>query len=203
MQRFLHFFSSSGRYFNRYKRNSGVALAVVVIFSAFHSNSFDGPPGQSNTHSPPDSLSIIDPLLKETLLNDFRSRQLADSLSSFALSLHGKKYRYGGESPEGFDCSGFVFYVFSHFGHELLRSSRSQSTQGKEIPLNEVQKGDLLFFTGTNPKLRQVGHVGIIISTPEEEISFVHSSSNGGVKVSQLDGYYETRLMFARRILEN
>lgn len=202
MSHYQQIVSSLGRLIYQYKGSFAVAIPAILLFSAFHSRPDDWSSRANTALLPPDSLSMVDPQLKEVLLNEFRSKRYADSLVNFALSLQGSPYRYGGEAPEGFDCSGFIFYVFEHFNHRLLRSSRAQGTQGTDLGIDEVQKGDLLFFTGTNPEKRQIGHVGIIISNPDEEISFVHSSSNGGVKVSQLKGYYETRLMFAKRILK-
>jgi cell wall-associated NlpC family hydrolase len=123
------------------------------------------------------------------------------ALTDYAHTLMGTPYIYGGTSKKGFDCSGFIHHVFSKFDVDLERSSRMQGTQGIEISQDEVQQGDLLFFTGTNPNIREVGHVGIVISAPGEPVTFIHSSSNGGVKISELEGYYTTRYMFAKRML--
>lgn len=128
---------------------------------------------------------------------DFTS---ATALTEYAQSLLGRPYNYGGTTPAGFDCSGFVYHVFNKFNREIERTSRSQGTQGREINVKKAGPGDLIFFTGTNPNVREVGHVGIIISNPGEPVSFVHSSSNGGVKISDLEGYYTTRFMFAKRM---
>ncbi len=124
----------------------------------------------------------------------------AAALTEFAQTLLGRPYNYGGTTPAGFDCSGFVYYVFTKFDKEIERSSRTQSTQGTEVAVEEAVPGDLIFFTGTNAKVREVGHVGIIISEPGEAVSFIHSSSNGGVKISALEGYYSTRYMFTKRM---
>jgi cell wall-associated NlpC family hydrolase len=124
----------------------------------------------------------------------------AKDLISYAHSLLGSPYNYGGITPSGFDCSGYVYHVFSKFDKTIERSSSAQSTQGDQIEVAEAVPGDLLFFTGTNPNIREVGHVGIVISNPGEPVSFIHSSSNGGVKISELEGYYTTRFMFAKRI---
>lgn len=124
----------------------------------------------------------------------------AEELVDFANDLLGTPYIYGGTTPEGFDCSGYIYYVFSAFNYEMERSSSTQSTQGTEIAVDSVVPGDLLFFTGTDPEIREVGHVGIVISAPDQPVSFIHSSSNGGVKISELEGYYTTRLMFAKRM---
>ncbi|WP_224998010.1 C40 family peptidase [Cesiribacter sp. SM1] len=121
-------------------------------------------------------------------------------LIAYARSFMGTPYVYGGTSPKGFDCSGYVYHIFSKFGFDINRSSRSQSIQGNKVAVEEVQPGDVLFFTGTNPEERSVGHVGIVISDPGEPVTFIHSSSNGGVKVSELEGYYDTRFMFAKRM---
>lgn len=129
------------------------------------------------------------------------SRTTVDNLIEFAYSLEGTAYRYGGTSPDGFDCSGFVRFVFDRFNIDLNRSSRGQAIQGEEITQNELKKGDLLFFKGTNPASTTVGHVGIVCSKAGEPVRFVHSSSNGGVKVSELNGYYQHRFLFARRVL--
>lgn len=189
-----------GRFFKRYKFIYFVAFMGILVISAFTTRPGNSPSFKEAT-LPPDSLTKIDMEGTALLLKEFKLKQLADSLVSFALSLEGKPYRYGGESPKGFDCSGFVLHVFKQFNYELNRSSRGQVQQGTAIELEEVKKGDLLFFTGTNPQKKQVGHVGIVISDPFEEVKFVHSSSNGGVKVSVLDGYYQTRFMQAKRFI--
>lgn len=194
-------FTSLGKIFKRYKFIYFVAFAGLLTFSAFITKPDNAPSYEGAESLPPDSLSLIDHKIKEQLLADIRRNRYTDSLISFALELKGKPYRWGGKSLKGFDCSGFVYYIFDTFGYEMERSSRLQSSQGTEVALENVQKGDLLFFTGTNPQQKRVGHVGIVTSEQGDEITFVHSSSNGGVKVSELKGYYETRILFARRLL--
>lgn len=125
---------------------------------------------------------------------------MAKQLVAYAKSLLGKPYHWGDTGRKGFDCSGFVYHIFNQFNLDVERSSRAQSTQGDKVDVTEAKPGDLLFFTGTNPKIRAVGHVGIVVSDPGEPVSFVHSSSNGGVKISELEGYYNTRFMFAKRV---
>ena len=191
--------NSLGKFLNCYKFIYFVAFMAVLTFSAFTSSPEYRSSAEGNI--PPDTLSLIDEQMKEQLLAEVRRNRFADSLVAFALELKGKPYRWGGKSLKGFDCSGFVSFIFEKFGHEMERSSRAQSSQGQEVELDNVQKGDLLFFTGTNPQQKRVGHVGIVISEPGQEIEFVHASSNGGVKVSDLKGYYETRILLAKRLL--
>lgn len=125
-----------------------------------------------------------------------------DSLLSYAKKLIGRAYVYGDIGKRGFDCSGFTNHVFSKFGIAISRSSTGQSTDGHPISREKARKGDLIVFTGTNPAIRKPGHVGIIISDPGEPISFVHSSSVGGVKISEVESTgYERRFMEVRRVL--
>ena len=126
----------------------------------------------------------------------------ADELITYAMSLMGTPYKYGGTSESGFDCSGFTSHVFQEFGVPVTRSSTTQSEDGIPVSRDEAQPGDLVIFTGTNPQVREPGHVGIVISEPGDTISFVHSSSNGGVKVSQIEGTgYDVRFLGVRRVL--
>ncbi|MFD2515496.1 C40 family peptidase [Pontibacter locisalis] len=125
-----------------------------------------------------------------------------ESIISYAMSFLGTPYIYAGMSPQGFDCSGFITYVYRNFDVELPHSSAMQAEEGKPIPKDEARTGDLVIFTGTNPDIREPGHVGIVISSPGDTIEFVHSSSNGGVKVSKVQGTrYDTRFLEIRRVL--
>ncbi len=128
-----------------------------------------------------------------------------DSLVAFAKSLKGEKYCYGSCKPgKGFDCSGFVYYVFSQFGITLPRSSPLMAEAGKEIDLEDCEKGDLLFFTGTNSEDRTVGHVGIVVSEQGEPIEFIHSSSgksNSVVITALSTPHYKKRFLKVKRVL--
>lgn len=125
-----------------------------------------------------------------------------DTLIAYAMSLIGSPYVYGGTSAAGFDCSGFTSHVYQAFDVPVTRSSATQSADGETVDRTEARPGDLLIFTGTNPSVREPGHVGIVISNPGDTIRFVHSSSNGGVKVSQVEGSgYEARFLDVRRVL--
>ncbi|MEJ8802019.1 C40 family peptidase [Pontibacter sp. H249] len=123
-------------------------------------------------------------------------------LTNYALSLLGSPYVYAGMSPEGFDCSGFITYVYNQFDIALPHSSAMQANEGYYISKDAAKAGDLVIFTGTNPDVREPGHVGIVLSSPGDTISFVHSSSNGGVKISKVQGTgYDIRFLEIRRVL--
>jgi lipoprotein Spr len=123
----------------------------------------------------------------------------------FAKSLIGVPYRYATSNPEkGFDCSGFVNYVFSNFGFKVPRSSREFASSGVPVKLADAKVGDVMLFTGSNPKVRQIGHVGIIYSIENGEIKFIHSSSGKakGVTVTEFNDHYKRRFMKAVSIVE-
>ena len=124
------------------------------------------------------------------------SQDQRNDLAFYALSLAGTPYRYGGESPRsGFDCSGFVRYVFRHsLGVHLPRTVRAMSQVGRPIRLSQLRPGDLVFY---NTEHRRYSHVGIYLGKHR----FVHSPSTGeSVKVSNLSGYWEDHYSGARRI---
>ena len=114
-----------------------------------------------------------------------------------ALSLTGVKYKYGGNSPEtGFDCSGFVKYVFEQAANLTLpHGARAISQLGQQIPVDQLQPGDLVFF---NTLKTAFSHVGIYIG----EGRFIHApSSGGGIHVvSMNDAYWAKRFNGARRL---
>lgn len=105
----------------------------------------------------------------------------ADTLLTFAHTHVGVPYRYAQCTPaKGFDCSGFVYYVFSHFGVKVPRASMDYEKAGRSIPLDSCHKGDVIVFTGTNPGNRKPGHVGLVAANDSAGISFIHSSSGRG-----------------------
>lgn len=131
---------------------------------------------------------------------------LADSLVAFAVRQIGAPYTYAGTSPvTGFDCSGFVLYVFGHFRVPVPHSTAALIHVGRAVPRREARPGDIVVFTGTADTSTTPGHAGIVISGPGEPIRFVHSSSarrESGVKISEVESTgYERRFMGVRRVL--
>lgn len=119
-----------------------------------------------------------------------------------AKTLVGIPYRFGGTTTRGFDCSGFVKFVFSSVGIDLDRDSRSQSRQGDKVSLDDLKPGDLLFFA-TRGVRRGISHVGIYLGDGQ----FIHASAwHGpamkGVKMGEITSeYFAKRLVAARRVL--
>ena len=126
-----------------------------------------------------------------------------DSLVAFAKTLVGIPYLYASTDPEkGFDCSGFITYVFNHLGMRVPRSSVDFTNYGKQIPLEAAKPGDLILFTGTDSTIRIVGHMGIIVSNENRQVAFIHSSSGkaNGVVITPLGDYYMGRFVKVIRV---
>jgi hypothetical protein len=130
-----------------------------------------------------------------------------DSLVLFALRQLGTNYCYAGTNPAtGFDCSGFVQYVFSRFQVPVPHSTALLIDVGQPVPRDQAQPGDIVVFTGTARTSTTPGHAGIVVTAaPGGPLRFVHSSSarrESGVKISQVEGSdYERRFMQVRRVL--
>lgn len=121
-------------------------------------------------------------MVKNALINPVKTNaSLRDSVVDFATKLLGKPYVSGGCSRDGFDCSGFVFYVFEHHKIQAPRSSSQFSNFGKEISIESVRKGDILVFL--SPTRNEIGHVGIVTNPKGMESDFIHASSGRDMKV--------------------
>lgn len=122
----------------------------------------------------------------------------------YAETLIGVPYRYGSMTrSKGFDCSGFINYVFRHFHIATPRSSVDFTNAGTPVPLDDSRPGDLILFTGTDTTGRIVGHMGIITQNDNGQLHFIHSSSGRnhiGVIISALSRYYTMRLVKVIRV---
>ncbi len=130
---------------------------------------------------------------------------LPQKVVAFAQTLIGTPYNYACCAPStGFDCSGFINYVFHHFDIEVPRSSVDFTNVGTEVALEKTQPGDLILFTGTNSKAKAVGHIGLIVSNDISGISFIHSSSGieQSVIITRLNDRYMNRFVKVIRLMK-
>lgn len=130
---------------------------------------------------------------------------LAVQLANNAIhEFKGVRYRGGGTTKDGMDCSGMVFATFKLFDIILPRSSHAMASIGTEIKLSEVKRGDLLFFKN-NRRRNIINHVGIVTEvTPEGEVKFLHSSTSSGVIISSMnEDYHKRTFVQANRVVED
>lgn len=127
-----------------------------------------------------------------------------ENLIVFAKTLIGVPYKYGSTDVNvGFDCSGFITYVFNHFDIAVPRSSVDFTNVGTEINISNSKPGDLILFTGTDSTVRRVGHMGIITQTTDT-IKFIHSTSGRAYAVTEtvLNKGYQGRFVKTIRIFK-
>lgn len=182
--------------------------AVVLLLTVACTLSIEAAPKKSRTQAAarptstktdsPDSL--MQPLsvpLPLTLID----KQI-DSLIVYARKYTGTPYRSGGKGPTRFDCSGFMQYVFGHFSCPLNASSASQFLQGISVADEQIRRGDLVFFKGSNSRRARVGHVGLVTEVyPDGRFKFIHASTSQGIREDWSSSpYYAKRYMGARRI---
>ena len=144
-------------------------------------------------------------VFKETSTDTINTKNInPKEIISYAKTLLGTPYKYGSINPKaGFDCSGFITYVFNHFNIKVPRSSKDFTHIPREINIAEAEPGDLILFTGTNSNIKTVGHMGIILSN-DNECRFIHCSSGKvrGVIITPLNKYYLSRFLKIIRIFK-
>ena len=150
--------------------------------------------------SSPNNLPVSPQLLERISIRE----NFTCSLVDIAVAQEGVPYIHGGKSPKGFDCSGFVSYVYSQFDINLPASSSSYDNVGKKVRLEDAQVGDVICFTGRNSRSGRTGHVGIIVeNNPNEPIKFIHAASGSRRQITYStmeSGYYKVRFRSVRRI---
>lgn len=153
------------------------------------------------------ALLIVDTLKTDSVLvpasqvhtKNVHPQQVVD----FAKTLIGIPYKYASTDPKkGFDCSGFITYVFNHFSIMVPRSSIDFTNVGRSISTENAKAGDLILFTGTDSTEKFVGHMGLIASNENNQLEFIHSTSGKqhGVTITPFSDYYKGRYIKTIRI---
>jgi cell wall-associated NlpC family hydrolase len=129
-------------------------------------------------------------------LTEVDKKQLLEDAKYFK----GGKYVWGGTTPQGFDCSGYVQYLYKKHHVNLPRTAWAQSKKGYDIPKENLQKGDLLFFLTDKKRGIPVTHVGIYLGNGK----FIHAASKKkGIIISPIySGYYAGKFVSAKRVLQ-
>lgn len=157
---------------------------------------------QEEIGTEPDSIETE---IKAELVNQFAANMpLRDSIESFGMELLGTPYVEAACSREGFDCSGFVYFVFRNFDIQVPRSSSQFEDFGREVSIDSVRKGDVLVFL--SPTRNAIGHVGIVTNANGMESDFIHASSSKEMKViisSLKQEGYSRRFIKAVNVLPN
>lgn len=160
-------------------------LLFVLLYSvsATVSAAFEGTPQQPQVGAP-----ILQPYN-------------VNSIISYARTLLGTPYRYGGMTRRGIDCSGLMNVVYEAHGLELDRSALAIHQQCSAVEMDALQPGDFLFFKGRNIRSSRIGHIALVSGVDEDgKITIIHATRRGVVEdVLQEQSYYTARLMSAGR----
>jgi lipoprotein Spr len=147
------------------------------------------------------STSVVIPS-KNTEVNTDRTKHLIEQLIHSASENIGVKYKSGGTTKSGFDCSGLMYSVFNSYNIQLPRTAFEQSKLGLIIDRerDNTKKGDLIFFK-TNRR-SQINHVGMVVEVDDNTIKFIHASTSRGVIISSTkEHYYQNSFAQINRIL--
>lgn len=157
--------------------------------------------GSSKQDAPAKSRILID-AKDDTDFTPSTDNYLAEQLVNNAMQFEGVRYRGGGTTPAGMDCSGMVTAAFRVFDLQLPRSSHEMAKEGIEVDLSQVKKGDLLFFKN-NSRRNVINHVGLVTEVTEDgEVKFLHASSSSGVIVSSMnEAYHKRTFVQANRVI--
>jgi len=124
---------------------------------------------------------------------------ISNKIIKTALSFQGTKYKHGGTTEAGMDCSGLIYTSFNLANIKLPRTSFGQSKKGIYVPISKIKIGDLLFFKTS--KENKISHVGLVVSINSKNIEFIHTSTSKGVVISSLnETYWSKAFSIAKRV---
>lgn len=138
---------------------------------------------------------------KERKTKNSSSSDQVKKLIKTARSYTGTPYKYGGTSRAGLDCSGFTSISYQSIDVTIPRTSQSQSTIGEDVNIDDIQPGDLVFFSASKNS-KKITHVGMVIEVDGNSAKFIHASTQLGVVENELlSGYYYPLIVKIRRVL--
>jgi cell wall-associated NlpC family hydrolase len=195
------------------KRIAVISKTAVLLLLLFLCTTYNAPRKQSSVTITPDTALQELPLNDEQALYETGTYHSQNGINTgkttpadlvaFAKTMIGTPYEYASIDPaKGFDCSGFITYVFNHFNITVPRSSVDFTDEGREIKETDGRAGDLILFTGTDSTIRVVGHMGIITSNENGLLEFIHSTSGKqkGVVITPFMDYYRSRFVKIIRV---
>jgi|LakMenE01Jun11ns_1017448.scaffolds.fasta_scaffold9959321_19 cell wall-associated NlpC family hydrolase len=156
----------------------------------------------SRDNSPSVSEFEIEKKVNQYQLDYTFNEETTDAISNLLRVAHrykGTRYRVGGMSTSGIDCSGLIVCTFRELDISLPRTSSEQARVGRRLSKGEINKGDLVFFVTRG---RSISHVGLVTEVSNGDVKFIHSSTSQGVIVSSLsEDYWAKRFTHASRVL--
>lgn len=136
-----------------------------------------------------------------TIKSNSDPNSTAGKIIKYAKTFEGTRYKFGGTTKKGMDCSGLIYTSFAKEGIALPRISRDMAKQGNRISLLKVKEGDLVFFQ-TNKSKNVINHVGLVVYNKSGVLKFIHATTSRGVIISDIsENYWNRSFVQARRII--
>lgn len=127
-------------------------------------------------------------------------KKIKNEIIDYAKTFQGTRYKFGGTTKAGMDCSGLVFTAFQTQNITLPRISREMATKGILISYKDIEEGDLVFFKTS--RKNTITHVGLVVESKRGEVKFIHSTTQAGVIISSLDeDYWKKAFVEVRRVI--
>lgn len=148
-------------------------------------------PNENTNSGEPESVEPI----------NYHEYQFRKKITDYTQEFKGTRYRYGGVSPQGFDCSGFTQYVMRKYDIELPRTASEQARVGKKVRQRKAQPGDLVFYKYGG----EISHVSIVLHSSNDELLVIHSVESGGVIVEDImkTHYWQSKMLYIRNVISN
>ncbi|MCZ4318484.1 C40 family peptidase [Aequorivita viscosa] len=127
-------------------------------------------------------------------------KEIKKEIIAYAKTFQGTRYKYGGTTEAGMDCSGLVCTAFEKENISLPRISRDMATKGILISFKDIEEGDLVFFKTS--RRNTINHVGLVVESKRGEVKFIHATTSAGVIISSLDeAYWKKAFVEVRRVI--
>ncbi len=128
------------------------------------------------------------------------AKDIKKEIIAYAKTFQGTRYKFGGTTDAGMDCSGLVSTAFQKENIILPRISRDMATKGILISFKDIEEGDLVFFKTSSKNA--INHVGLVVEAKRGEVKFIHSTTRAGVIISSLDeDYWKKAFVEVRRVI--
>lgn len=172
-------------------------VLILLLFAFLYSNT--GVVSITDTpKTPKPVVEVTTPEKKE----EPKKIELSDKIIDVAKESLGLPYKQGGTTKNGFDCSGLVMTSFAKHNVSLPRASYQMAEKGKEVSLEDAQKGDLIFFNTNENKPDKISHVGLVTAVKNNVVYFIHSTDKKGVIISNTtEAYYKKSFSKIKRVL--
>ncbi|MDD4217388.1 MAG: C40 family peptidase [Bacteroidales bacterium] len=178
-----------------------IALLIIVLFTACTKRAYIS---TEVIYSLDDKTEDVINIESDQLVADLTfvdEQELINAVIDYAHSLLGTAYKWGGTTPAGFDCSGFVQHVYKKFGVSLPRMPADMAAMSTKIDRKKIRRGDIVYFKGSNINSSEIGHMALVISAFDDDFKMIHATTSKGVIVNSFSeyDYWKLRYLFATR----